>query len=490
MKKYYLPFITFLLFNCLSLKGQVGIQWSAPIDVSITSGNKSPIVGILENGSPALIWGNGSKILFSKMVDNAFITPIELSTGGNTPDIYSFGGIDMDIKENQIFIVFENFDNGVFIIKSSDSGDSFQAPVNVYNPLPGKWATLPSVVIDDSGNPLVSVILENTNETQGQHIMMRSIDGGATFGPPIVANEPAAGDFVCECCPADIYTQGEDIWFIFRNNDNNLRDMWVCKSENNGDNFNIGTDVDATDWVLNACPIAGPKIAPLLGDSLITFWKSGGGGGSRVYISTLDGATMEKGTEFIIPQTNPNSFQSSPNIAGAQDTIGIVWAETGFGANTTDLMFAYSTNGSIDLISNMANITQAPSVQSIPSLSFSNGVFHLFHTNGSGLQYRKGDVSDAVSLNSNIQNNNCFTIIENPIKNNSINLKNSCNTINSFLQAEIIDLSGKVIYRWDKQLLNEYSEISFDVLQIPAGIYLLSIYSKSGFWSEKIMIGE
>ena len=233
MKKALLFFIAFLLCNCVNLKGQVGIEWSDPIDVSITSGNKSPVVGILENGTPALTWGNGSKILFTRMVDDAFITPIELSTGGNTPDIYSFGGIDMAIKGNQIFIVFENFGNGVFIIKSSDGGETFQAPVNVYDPAPGKWATLPSVTIDDSGNPLVSVILENTNETQGKHIMMRSMDAGATFGPPVIANEPAAGDFVCECCPADIYTQGENIWFIFRNNDNNLRDMWVCKSDNN-----------------------------------------------------------------------------------------------------------------------------------------------------------------------------------------------------------------------------------------------------------------
>ncbi|MFT5166750.1 MAG: hypothetical protein ACI8P3_001982 [Saprospiraceae bacterium] len=490
MKKVFLLFIALILFAYSNLKAQTGMQWSAPIDVSITSGNKSPVVGILQNGSPALTWGNGSKILFTRMVDDAFITPIELSTGSVSPNIYSFGGIDMAIKDNQIFIVFENFDNGVFIIKSSDGGETFQNPVNVYDPAPGKWATLSSIAIDDSGNPLVSVILENTNETQGQYIMMRSSDAGATFSPPVVASAAAAGDYVCECCPSDIYTRGDDIWLIFRNNDNNLRDMWVCKSENSGDDFDSAVDVDATDWMLNACPIAGPKIAPLAGDSLITIWKSGGGGGSRVYISTLDGSTMEKGLELVLPQTNVNSFQGSANIAGARDTIGIVWEETGFGVNSTDLMFALSKNGSSDLVANIANITEAPSTQKFPSLVYADGVFHLFYTNGTGLQYLKGIVSEVLSSPDQIQNTHCFELIENPITDGIIKFKNSCQTGTLAFNAQLVDLSGKIIYTWDNKTLNAANELNFDALQTPTGIYLFTLSSKSGSWSEKVMIGR
>ena len=60
---------------------------------------------------------------------------------------------------------------------------------------------------------------------------------------------------------------------FFRNNDNNLRDIWVSRSSNSGLDFTEATDVDDTDWVINACPISGPQMAQLAGDSLITAWK-------------------------------------------------------------------------------------------------------------------------------------------------------------------------------------------------------------------------
>ena len=490
MKKVYFIFYSLLFLGCSDLLAQVGIQWSAPVDISVTSGNKSPVVGVLQDGSPALIWGNGSTILFTKMVDGAFITPIPLSTGSNTPNIYSFGGIDMAIKDNQIYIVYENFNDGVFIIKSADGGESFQAPVNVYDPVPGKWATLSSVAIDDTGNPLVSVILENTNETQGQYIMMRSSDAGATFSPPVVASEPADGDYVCECCPSDIYTQGDDVWLIFRNNDNNLRDMWVTKSDDNGDTFDQGVDVDDTDWVINACPISGPKMAPLAGDSLMTIWKSGGSGSVRVSISTLNAVTMEKGFEMTLPQTNMNALQDGPNIAGSQDTIGIVWEENGFGANGVDLMFALSINGSSGLLTNMANITEAPSSQKFPSLIFANGVFHLLHTNGSGLQYRSGLVSDMVAVNQTIQNTPCLELLENPSAAGTIKIRNTCQTEEFYFNAQLSDLSGKIVRTWNNNIFNNSDELNFDVPEVAAGLYLFSLTSKNGFWSQKVMISE
>ena len=488
MTKTYLFFAYFFIFTCSHLLAQNGIQWSDPIDVSLTSGNKSPVVGTFNDGNPVLIWGNGSTILFTKMVDGLFIQPITVPTGSNSPNIYSFGGIDMAIKDNQIFIVYENFDNGIFIIKSSDEGNSFQAPVNVYDPIPGKWATLSSVAIDDNGNPLVSVILENTNETQGQFVMMRSLDAGDTFTSPVVASEAANGDYVCECCPSDIYTAGEDVWLVFRNNDNNLRDMWVTKSDDNGDSFDQGVDVDNTDWILNSCPISGPKIAPLSGDSLMTIWKSGGIGAIRVYISTLNGSTMEKGFEMVLPLSNTNAIQGSSNIAGANDTIGIVWDESGFGANGTDLMFALSTNGSQGLISNLSNITEATGTQKFPSLVFSDGVFHLFHTNGSGLQYRSGLVADLVATNELVQNTNCFALIENPSTNRMIRLKNTCQLEDFKFDATLSDLSGKIIGIWNNKNFNFSNEFNFKVPMVPTGVYLLSISSKDGMWSEQVFI--
>ncbi len=477
-----------ILLIVSSLTAQQGIQWSPAYDVSTTAGNASPKIGILGNGSPAIVWGKNSTINFSKMVNGAFSAPMALSNGGNNPDIYSFGGLDMAVKGDLIFIVFENFNDGVFTIKSTDAGESFDAPVNVYDPVPGKWATLSTISIDENNNPLVSVILQNANETDANYILMRSTDGGTTYSPPTVSSEPADGDAVCECCTSDIYTKGSEVYVVFRNNINNLRDMWVSKSIDNGANFSEAVDVDATDWILNSCPISGPKIAPLSGDSLITIWKSAADGPERTYISTLNSETMEKGFERVLPLSNMNASQSSTDVAGLNDTIGIVWSESGFGANGTDLIFALSKNGSQDLFTNFANLTEAPFTQSLPDLVFFNGIFHIVYTNASGLQYKKGIVSDMVSSNSQIGKNDCFKLLENPIYNGRIGIGTTCSKQDNFSSAQLTDLSGRVIFSWVDVLNAKGESFYFDIPEVAKGLYIFSLKGEGRIWSEKIMI--
>ena len=195
---------------------QNGIYWSPPIEVaSPLFDDKSPRIALFDDGSPAVIWGKGSTIYFSRMEGSNFTTPFEINTNGVSPDIYGFGGIDLAIFENKIFIVYEDFVTGVHLVCSHDGGQTFELPVSVFDPPAGEWATLPSVGTDDLGNPLVSVLRELTNETQARYVMMRSNDGGQTFGPPVVASEPADGEYVCECCPSTIYSKGDDVFLVF-----------------------------------------------------------------------------------------------------------------------------------------------------------------------------------------------------------------------------------------------------------------------------------
>ena len=51
------------------------------------------------------------------------------------------------------------------------------------------------------------------------------------------------------------------MYIAFRNNDNNLRDIWLTRSTDGGDSFSSAFDVDETDWIVSACPSNGPHFA-------------------------------------------------------------------------------------------------------------------------------------------------------------------------------------------------------------------------------------
>ncbi len=479
--KHILIFAISLLFCHQSLQSQNGIEWSNPTSITISPNAKSPVIEVLEDGTPVVIWGQGSFILFSKIMEDTFTEPITISTDGVNPSIYSFGGLDMATYKNQIYLVYENFSQGVFLIRSLDGGESFESPVNVVTPAPGKWATLASVTTNDEGNPIVSVIMENSNETDARYIVIRSNDGGESFEEAVIANEPADGEFVCECCPSDLHAQGENIWLVFRNNDDNLRDIWVTKSNDGGNSFEQGIDIDAADWVINYCPISGPKMTPLANDSLITIWKST----NRVSFSTLHQQTMEKGMESSVPRFNTASNQNNPHIAGTHNTVGMVWEETDFEETSIDLVFALSRNGTTDLTTNFANITPIEGNQQFPSLTYLNETFHLVYVDGNnGIGYLQGVVPIIETDLQTPNNPLCIKLAKNPILNN-INLQINC-SLKKF-DAQLFDLQGNQLQVW-----NEYHPSNNEVLNlkehISNGLYLLSVQSQKGHWSKKIFI--
>lgn len=484
MKSLFFLFLLFPIF----LNAQVTVQWSNEKTVSQFSDN-SPKLALLGDGSPVAVWGSGSNIFFSKLVADDFTPQEILPNAGNSPDIYSFGGVDLAVQGDKIFVVFENFNDGVFLIRSEDGGETFIPAVNVYNPVPGKWATLPSVEVDPTGNPLVSVILENTNETEGEYILVRSLDGGQTFEAPVVASEPADGDYVCECCPSDILANGDDVWLIFRNNDFNLRDMWVSKSTDGGATFTEATDVDNTNWMINACPISGPKFTPMLGDSLLTVWSSGAIGPNAVYFSTINGTTMEKGYERRLPITNVGSGQANPAVAGQNDTIGIAWEEGGFGTNVGDIQFLFSTTGADGILGTPVNITEGLGYQEYPSLAYKNGVFHILYTSGNGgLRYKSGVIGEWTNTDVLLENDFQLSLLSNPIIGGKISLDYQGESRLEGVNISLFDLNGKLVQSWAKQTISSVHSLELASSFLPKGSYTLSVQSEEIKWARKLLI--
>ena len=486
--KIFIHTILLTLFLCSTLDAQPRMEWSESEQIAVGTGAISPILDLFDDGTPALIWGVGNQIFFSKHILGKFNTPIQISTAGLSPSIYSFGGLDLAIQQDNVYVVFETFGQGLFLLKSSDGGITFGPPISIYAAPTGHWNTLASITINEDGHILVSSIFETQSETKGTIQLSRSLDGGTTFLPPVLVNGSANGNYVCECCPPDVYTSENDIWIIFRNNDENLRDMWIAKSSTNGDTFDIAVDVDDTDWVLNACPISGPKLTSLSGDSLISVWASGAQGGLKIWASTVDGNTMQKGAEIQIPQTNANALQSNPNIAGKNDTIGIAWQESGFGINGTDILFSLSLDGSAEITQDITNLSESIGLQSYPSLKYMKGAFHLAYRAGAGIIYRKGKVVNVSGISEPTINSLCFSVIEQPIRNHNIRLRSNCLESATVVEITLFNLQGKVMQRWPSSTMTVGNEIDLQLTTDIKGSHFIEVRTQHEKWLNKVLV--
>ncbi len=388
-------------FVAQGVSSQNGLSWSAPVPVAASSfGNLSPRMALLADGTPVAVWGKTGavpQIWCATWADTAFAAPVQVSTGSIVPGIYEFGGLDLATAGQRVFVVFENFDQGIFLVRSDDGGANWQAPVTVFATPPGMGNTISAITTDATGNPLVTFLLQTSAETDARVQLARSTDGGASFTISGNASAPAGDNGqVCECCYQDLLTAGGDTVFVaFRANRDNLRDMWVTRSTDGGATFDMACDMDAQDWVISACPFSGPGLTRLDGDSLMTVWMSKGSGATRVYASTLHGGTMQKGSEFGFPGSSGAAAfnQNHPEVAGRLDTVAMVWEETGFVGTSQDLVCAFSTTGAAGLAANMAPLP-ALAAQKFPQLDYSDGVFHLLYVNGTqGLAYRQGTVT-------------------------------------------------------------------------------------------------
>lgn len=391
----FLPALFFYL-TLTTATAQSGLSWSSPLTIAPASyGVASPRLTMLPGGNPALVWGETSgHIWFSKWENDMFTTPLHIETNGTEPGVYDFGGLDIAYGNQKLYIVFENFTQGIFVTRSDDYGATWQTPVQAISVPGGSATTISSIEVDADGNPIITTLFQNANETNAVVRLARSYDGGQTFPVSSDANEPSTGEFVCECCYQDILAGTDDtIYVAYRNNRVNVRDIHISRSVDGGETFDVETDVDTFNWVVNFCPTSGPRLARLSADTIVNVWMSRGNGANRVYAGSLHAGNMTAGQTLGIPGTSGAAgfSQNRPDVSAFRDTVVMVWEETGFTGTSQDIVCAYSTSGLAGLPGNTFNVSTAPGTQKLPQIAQANGIFHLVYADPAvGMTYRLG----------------------------------------------------------------------------------------------------
>jgi len=459
------------LANAPAVFPQSSLQWSDSIVVATeTAYITAPRVALLTDGTPIVVWGvssNPNKIWLSRLQNGAFSNPLSVLESPYLPSLFGFAGFDVAVSGDQVFMTFERLQSGIFMTHSGDGGLSFDTPELVEGNPAGGYVTLSSIAVDGIGNPMVSYIRDKNGS---KYQFRRSTDGGLSFLPPVEASAPAAGGAVCDCCTSDMLVSGDTVWLVFRNNNNNLRDIWVTRSTDAGATFDIATDMDDTDWTINVCPISGPQMAQM-GDSILTVWKSGAGGGSRVYGSSLHGGTMEQGWQFDFSTSDTVvTIQNQPDIAAQGDTVGVVFQENG-----REIVFAFSATGAKGLNDQYYRFSLPEHFLQFPTVVFRDGVFHLVYVDATSGQvlYRQGTVMPTVAAKEPMADLVEVSVFPNPVSGNFFWIQSKSSDL---LEWALFDVFGK---KYLTQKAGGY-DAKIEMTGLTKGIYFLKIMTTKG----------
>lgn len=449
-----------LLATPLLLTAQTSVVWSDAITVTQTNAYiTAPRVALLSDGSPLVSWGvsgDSQQIFIAHFEDPGFSGPVDAA---QAPNLFGFGGYDLAVWNDQVFVVFEKIGGGIFLSASADGGQQFSAPIAAQVPLPDVYSGLSAVTVDEAGNPVVCYI--KSQNDSAIYEVRRSLDGGNTFKHASTANAYVPGGKVCECCTADLLASGDSIWLLFRNNNQNIRDIWISRTVDTSNLFTDTRDMDDTDWQINVCPISGPSMTRA-GNSIISCWTNGATGKYRVYLRSVDAATMVAGTQYEMPiETGNTETQNQAQITGAGDTIGII-----FQRNGRELVFHYAIEGLPKLLTQSQTIAISGHKLQYPHVIFQHGVFHLVYvdqTSGKVL-YQRG-VLTANTLAEEAANPD-FQFYPNPITNSDLVVENITGRLAAL---QLVNVLGQNVCR---QVCTGTRTI-LPTQTLPTGVYFL-----------------
>ncbi|MCT4559776.1 MAG: hypothetical protein N4A41_00210 [Crocinitomicaceae bacterium] len=393
MKKIIL---TLSILLSLSLHAQ-NIVWLDSMEVADgIYGYIRPRLALSKEGNPQVLMAKGGsgKLFFSQWQGTGFSTPISLSDSLDETYIANWTGPDMESFGDTIVAVFKlmPYDTGkVYTIRSTDGGQTFGSKQRV-DSHSGGMVWMPSMNMDGNGNPIITYMAHDANYSNPHYVIVRSNDGGATYQNEEFVTGAVPGE-ACDCCPSEIATKNDQKILLYRNNENNVRDIYAVSTDAQGGNFLYNENVDGNAWSLQSCPSTGPH-GIIEDDSLYTAFVTGVTGSYRVHISvsSLSDSVVRSSTYSLPEPSNPYGTQNFPRIAIENGLLVVAWTEAE--NSNFEIYTSWAPLSNLNELMNhkqMANsITNG--VQTNPDVRLANGYIHLVYqdTYQARTIYRRG----------------------------------------------------------------------------------------------------
>ncbi len=225
-----------------------------------------------------LVYGIGDSIFYSYSSNHGktFSAPSVISV---LPGSYSFA-----TRGPQVATVNER----IIVTACTSKGDIF----SFYKEENGKWAQGGKVndadttakeglmALSSDVDKVFAIWLDLRTDNHNKIYGAGSTDGGKTWLPnKLIYSSPDTT--VCECCKPSVIVKDKYVYVMFRNWLHGNRDLYLIKSNDDGNTFGEAQKLGTGNWKLNGCPMDGGAMA--LNNGVVeTVWRRQ----SKVFAST------------------------------------------------------------------------------------------------------------------------------------------------------------------------------------------------------------
>jgi hypothetical protein len=459
-----------LLASSVCTFGQIVVSEPQIVADQATYGNLRPRVVTDMNNNPVIVWADlvSHHIYATHLMGDSFMQPVQLNPDESNAAVYDWYGPDIAIYGNDVYVVYKELPESsgdIFLVHSSNGGMSWGSPMLVSNS-DDPAVRMPDVAVGNDGTVYVAYMYEYYDTMATEWVVTKSENQGQSFSPAVSATSSLAVN-VCDCCPAELLIHEEYVTVVYRNNDDNLRDIRAAVSQDGGATFDIFIDLDPLNWELDACPASGPN-AIVDANGIQSVWMSDATGDSRVYYSTHGFGPGADSPIIGLHNTQVTEVQNYPTLA-AEEFWGLVaWEVNDSGQK--DIAMTW-TAGGFTVQEYMLLTSDESGHQQRPHLASAGGsLFHLVYSDNGGdaVIYRSIDILNSVPEQSNAIE---AAVFPNPFQDNTqIQFANG-KKVNGYYT--LFDMQGRtlsnVTYFSNTDLLNLNMEDLSD------GVYMLQI---------------
>lgn len=314
-----------------------------PVTPSNVNGSTRPRIVLANDSVPLVMWtriGSGNGVVFtSRWNGTSFDPAVQASPSGLNAYCSADEGGDIAAKGDTAYVVFFTTTSLCYCVHSYDGGMTWSDTVRIDHQ-GMEDAYTPDVQIDKNGNPVVVFETMDMMSSMASTIKVtRSYDAGASFIQETDAHLAVTPGMPCECCPPTLLIKDSMEYVIYRDNDNNQRNIVMTISSDSGATFPVVSELDQTNWMLSACPTAGAE-ADFYRDSILVVWKSA----NKIWFGCGDAINgNERPDALLEPALTSTVVQKQPSVCTKGDTVIYTWCDRR--TSNYDVYVSVSGNG-------------------------------------------------------------------------------------------------------------------------------------------------
>ena len=233
-------------------------------------------------------------------------------------------------------------DANIYVAHSVDAGAQWSVGQRINDDTVRAYNFMPSMDVMSDGSVVVAWLDERGS---GSDIMFsRSRDLGATWSPNVITVTQSQGE-PCDCClPQLVAGPGASLILAFRNNIENIRDMYLVRSSDSGAIWSSPTRISEGAWRVNGCPSSGPTIA-VHRDKIVAAWMDKNLGRAAIWADGSVDRGETFGADLLVHDPGGNGSVNYPVIADGGSSIYLAYRSST--RDLGDIALAVSGDGGL-----------------------------------------------------------------------------------------------------------------------------------------------